>query len=70
MVTFYDIKVNNGVLTALALNEATGTKESITANLDGTYHSSSDSLVLKATWSLVVEYEKKGFPKEISVAWG
>lgn len=70
MVTFYDIKVNNGVLTALALNEATGTTESITANLDGTYHSSSDSLVVKATWSLVVEYEKKGFPKEISVAWG
>lgn len=70
MVTFYNIKVSNGVLTALAFNEATGTKESITANLDGTYHSSSDSLVVKATWSLVVEYENKGFPNEISVAWG
>ena len=70
MITFYDIKVENGVLTALALNENTGTKENITAKLDGTYHSSNDSLIVKATWNLIVEYENKGFPTAMSVAWG
>lgn len=70
MVTFYDIKVENGVLTALAVNETSGNREGIVARIDGSYHSSSDKDIIKATWGLVVESRDKGFPKKTSIAWG
>lgn len=71
MFTFYNIKVVNGVLTAIVLNESTGIKESITAKIDGTYHSSRDGDVIRATWGVVWEAKKnKKFPEKTTIAWG
>lgn len=70
MVTFYNIRVEKGILTALVINEVTGNRESITAKIDGTYHSSKDRDIIKATWGLVVESQGKNFPEKTSIAWG
>lgn len=71
MVNFYDIKIEDGFITAEAWNETNNTRENIRAKLDGTYHSSSDTDIIKATWNLVIEYEKKHkLPEKTTVAWG
>lgn len=70
MVDFENICVENGVLTAIAINLETGNKENITARLDGSSHSSKDWDIVKATWSIVGRYKGKKFPKKTSVVWG
>lgn len=42
MVDFENIRVENGVLTATAINLETGNREDIVARLDGGSHSSTD----------------------------
>lgn len=59
MVDFENIHVENGVLTADAVNARYGIKEHITANIDGSYHSSSDNEIVKATWELFLKHERR-----------
>lgn len=71
MVYLKNIKLVNGYITAYATNEETGFSENIKAKIDGSYHSSSDTDIIKATWNIVVKYEKTGkIPKKAYVAWG
>lgn len=70
MVDFENICVENGILTATAINLETGNREDITARLDGSSHSSTDWDIVKATWNLVGRYNGKKFPKKTSVVWG
>lgn len=70
MVTFYEIKVIDGVLTALAV-KCNGEQERITAKTDGSYHSSKDGEIIRATWGLVWNASKKGkYPEKLTIAWG
>lgn len=72
MVSFYNIKIENGIFTATAVNEYTGNKEEISAKTDGSYHSSKDNDIVKATWGLIVKYEhskRKKIPETDCVAW-
>lgn len=71
MVTFTNIRVVDGYIYANAWNEMNGIKESIKAKMDGSYHSSSDFEIIKATWNLVIKYEHNHkLPKKTTVAWG
>lgn len=71
MYTFYNIEVKNGIFTATVVNDCTGAQELVEAKVDGSYHSSKYSDVIKATWNVVVSAEKTGkYPKQTSVAWG
>lgn len=71
MVTFTNIRIENGYIYATALDESTGFTEDIIAKLDGSYHSSSDYTIIKATWNVVIEYKKyKKIPKEMQIVWG
>ena len=70
MIDFENIQVVDGVLTASAVNLETGNRESITAKLDGSFHSSTDWDIVKATWNVIGRYKGKKFPKETSVVWG
>lgn len=71
MVSFYNIKVENGILTAHAVNESTCHEEDIKAMIDGSRHSSRDSDIVRATWGVVWEAKKaKKFPKETTISWG
>lgn len=71
MVDFYNIKVENGILTALAVKATTGEKFDVKAKVDGSYHNCSDGEIKKATWCVVLEANKKGkYPEKTSVAWG
>lgn len=71
MVVLTNIKTENGYITAHAINRLSGTAEDIKAKLDGTYHSSVDPDIVKATWNIVVEYEGTGkLPERAEVAWG
>jgi len=71
MVSLENISIKDGYMIAYANNEETGFSESIRAKMDGSYHSSSDTDIIKATWNIVVEYEKTGkMPKKAYVAWG
>ena len=71
MVSFNSIQVNNGMITAVAINETNNNIERISAKMDGTYHSSKDTDIIKATWNLVIEYEKnKKLPSSTTVCWG
>ena len=68
MVDFENIHVENGVLTADAVNARYGIKEHITANIDGSYHSSSDNEIVRATWNIVIEArKKKKYPSKTSI---
>lgn len=71
MVNFTNIRVVDGYIYANAWNEMNGIKESIKAKMDGSYHSSNDNGIIKATWNLVIEYEDKHkLPKKMTVTWG
>lgn len=70
MVDFENICVENGILTATAINLETGNREDIIARLDGGSHSSTDWDIVKATWNVIGRYKGKKFPKEASVVWG
>lgn len=71
MVSFHNIQVNRGVITAIAINESNNNTEKISARMDGTYHSSSDTDIVKATWNLVIEYEKtRKLPGSTTICWG
>lgn len=71
MVTFYNIRIEDGMLKANVHNETNGNKESIIASIDGEYHSSEDKEIVKATWSIIAEYlEKNKLPKKTTVSWG
>lgn len=71
MITFYNIKVVDGTLTALAVNEVNNTKENIVAKVDGSYHSSKNSDIVRATWGMIWEAKKnKKFPEKTTIAWG
>lgn len=71
MVNFYNIKIDNEYITADVWNEMNNKKEFIRAKLDGSYHSSSDDDIIKATWNIIIEYEKDGkLPEKTTVAWG
>ena len=71
MVTFYNIRLIDGYIYANAWNEMNGVIEDIKAKVDGTYHSSSDHDIIKATWSIVAEYVvNHKLPKKTTVAWG
>lgn len=59
MVDLKNIKLVNGYITAYATNEETGFSENIKAKIDGSYHSSSDTDIIKATWNIVVKYQRK-----------
>lgn len=65
MVDFENIVVKDGILTADAVNARYGIKEHITAKIDGSYHSSSDNEIVRATWNIVIEArkEKEEIPK-------
>lgn len=71
MVIFYKIIVVNGVLTALAV-KGNGEQERITAKVDGSYHSSKDEEIIRATWCLVLEARENNgkYPEKTSIAWG
>lgn len=70
MVDFENICVENGILTADAVNARYGIKEHITANIDCSYHSSSDNEIVKATWGVVLEArKKKKYPSKTTIAW-
>lgn len=70
MVDFENICVENGVLTADAVNARYGIKEHITAKIDGSYHSSSDNEIVRATWNIVIEArKKKKYPSKTSIVW-
>lgn len=70
MVDFENICVENGVLTADAVNARYGIKEHITAKIDGSYHSSSDNEIVKATWGVILEArKKKKYPSKTTIAW-
>ena len=71
MVILENIQTDGKVFTAHAFNDLNGVAENIQAKMDGTYHSSKDSDIIKATWSVIAEYEVKGkMPKKTAVAWG
>lgn len=71
MVSLENISIKDGYMKAYATNEENGFSENIKAKIDGSYHSSSDTDIIKATWNIVVEYEKTGkIPKKVYVAWG
>lgn len=70
MVSFYNISVENGILTAHAVNESTGHEEDIKAMIDGSRHSSKDKDIVKATWGLIVDFEGKQLPSKHTIAWG
>lgn len=70
MVDFENICVKDGVLTATATNLETNNKEDIVARLDGSFHSSIDWNIVKATWNVIGRYKEKKFLKETSVVWG
>lgn len=53
MITFNNIEERDGVLTALVIDNTEGKSESITAKTDGSYHSSKDGVIVKATWELL-----------------
>lgn len=70
MVDFENIVVKDGVLTADAVNARYGIKEHITAKVDGSYHSSSDNEIVRATWNIVIEArKKKKYPNKTSIVW-
>lgn len=70
MVDFYNIKVENGILTALAVKATTGEKFDVKAKVDGSYHNCSDGEIIKATWGVVWEANKKGkYPDKTTIAW-
>lgn len=70
MVDFENIVVKDGVLTADAVNARYGIKEHITAKIDGSYHSSSDNEIVRATWNIVIEArKKKKYPNKTSIVW-
>lgn len=70
MVDFENICVKDGVLTADAVNARYGIKEHIIANIDGSYHSSSDNEIIRATWNIVIEArKKKKYPSKTSIVW-
>lgn len=69
MVDFENIIVKDEVLTATATNLETNSNEDIVARLDGSFHSSSDWDIVKATWNIIGRYKGKKFPKETSVVW-
>lgn len=72
MVTFYEIKVEDGVLTALAVKDTNGKSERIEAKTDGSYHSSKDGEIIRATWGLVwqAKQNKGKYPEKLTIAWG
>jgi hypothetical protein len=71
MVNFYNISIEGDFITARVWNETNNNREDIRAKLDGTYHSSKDTDIIKATWNLVIEYkEKHKLPKKTTVVWG
>lgn len=71
MVNFYNIRIDGDYIVAEAWNEMNNNRENIRAKLDGTYHSSSDSDIIKATWNIVIDYEKRHkLPDKTTVAWG
>lgn len=70
MVHFENICVKDGILTARATNLETNFTEQITVKLDGSYHSGSDSDIIKATWNIIGRYKGKKFSKETGVSWG
>lgn len=70
MVYFNDIKLENGIITAIAIDSSTGITETITASMDGTYHSSSNRWIIQATWNLISDYERDGkLPTKRNVYW-
>lgn len=69
MVDFENIIVKDEVLTATATNLETNSNEDIVARLNGSFHSSSDWDIVKATWNIIGRYKGKEFPKETSVVW-
>lgn len=70
MVDFENIVVKDGILTADAVNARYGIKEHITAKIDGSYHSSSDNEIVRATWNIVIEArKKKKYPNKTSIVW-
>lgn len=50
MVHFTNIVIKDGYIEADVWNESNGVREHIRAKLDGSYHSSSDGDIQKATW--------------------
>lgn len=71
MVTFTNIRIENGYIYANAWNEMNNIKENIKAKMDGSYQSSNDNDIIKATWNLVIEYEHNHrLPKKMTVTWG
>lgn len=59
MVDFENIIVKDEVLTATATNLETNSNEDIVARLDGSFHSSSDWDIVKATWNIIGRYKGK-----------
>ena len=71
MVILENIQTDGKTFTAHAFNDLNGVTEDIQAKMDGTCHSSKDHDIIKATWSVIAEYEAKGkMPKKTAVAWG
>ena len=69
MVDFENICVKDGILTADAVNARYGIKEHIIANINGSYHSSSDNEIVKATWGVIFEArKKKKYPSKTTIA--
>lgn len=70
MISFYEMKRENGVFTALAVNNATKQEFRIVASLDGSYINTDDYYFKKATWGVIARYENKKMPKKTTAAWG
>ena len=72
MILFHNVKVENGVFTAIAEDLTTGYKEEVVAKVDGSYHSSNYRDFVKATWNVVIRAERNGnkYEREEAVSWG
>ena len=71
MVSFYNIKVENGIVTAHAVNETNGVEEDVIGHELDDLTNAVDPKIRKAIWSLMIRYQgkKKGYPKQTTVAW-
>lgn len=71
MVNFYNIKSENGIMTAHAVNTVTGFEEDVRTVESDLTTNATDDLIKRATWCLVIRYRdnRKGYPKKTSVMW-
>ena len=68
MVIFNDIHIEDGVITAIVVDGLYDVTEVLNARLDGTYNSSLNPNIVKATNSLICEYFKIGILPKNTIA--